>query len=201
MNSKNYWVKVGVATVVIAFVVSNAVKWVLAPVDDGNLSAYQVLLDGYKSGSYESMRSCAEAATQLSSDTDIRKSAGFFLRSSEFALQSGVSTFEEGNSFSGFVKGSIAAYLNPILSIKAVILLVEGFAVKNCLQQINAKYLPLLEQQILAGKAAFWAVAIVFIAIPITARRKRVQISLWLDSRETLTQTPEVTPQPLRSDE
>lgn len=190
MTSKHYWIKVWVITAVTAFIVNGTTRKILSPSDDGNLSAYQVLVAGCESGDYEAMRACAEAAIQISNDADIEKCAGFFLRTSEIAIESGIRTFEENNSFSGFVKGFITAYLNPLVGIKAAIVAVEQFFVKNSFERVDAKYLPLWEQQIFAGKAAFWVAAIVFIAMLLFARAKREQISRWLDSKGIAVQSP-----------
>lgn len=193
MNSKNYWLKVGVATVVLAFLANVAAKWLLTPADDGNLSAYKVLVAGAQSGRYDSMRDCAAVACRTANDESLKKCADYLSRVSDLAIRSGCRTFQEANSFSGFVKGFISGFLNPLMGIESAALLVEGWFNKSDFERIDAVYLPLWQKEAFASKAAFWIAVVVFFALPILAHKKRGRITEWLDSREKPNQAPDAT--------
>jgi len=193
VNSKNYWLKVGVATVVLAFLANVAVKWLVSPADNGNLSAYKVLVAGAQSGRYDSMRDCAGAASRTASDESLRKCGDYLNRVSDLAIRSGCRTFQEANSFSGFVKGFISGFLNPLMGIESAALLVEGWFNKGDFERIDAVYLPLWQKEVFASKAAFWVAVLVFFGLPILAHKKRGQITQWLDSTGKPNQAPEAT--------
>ncbi len=112
MTSKQiqYTVVGAVVGVILAFISS-------ALLLDTNTKAYVVLLQGLRSGRYETCKECSDRAYSMTNDNELRYIADFFSRSSKIALDYNIQTFD-ASLMEVVVKSVLTGYLNPIKALK-----------------------------------------------------------------------------------
>ncbi len=156
-NTK-YYLTVAVTVLIASWLLSSLVEFVIKPDIDRNAHAYLLLVESAESGTYASMESLAREAQRLTTDQDIHKLADLIARSANFGMRSGSSTPQESGSFTGFTKGFIAGFLNPIIGLEGGAFLIEMFFtdIEGIGNRIDNRYLPVFKAYNRAKSIGSW---------------------------------------------
>lgn len=121
-----FYVAMVVAIFVASWIVSSIVSMLLRPNVDSNAHAYGVLINAINQTYYSQMEEQARQAQSMTTDPDIRKFSDFVARAANINMRAGAQTVDEANSFSGFGKGFVAGFMNPLLGIEGGMMFIEG---------------------------------------------------------------------------
>ncbi|MEQ1750929.1 MAG: hypothetical protein ABL974_15985 [Prosthecobacter sp.] len=120
-----YFVAVVVSLFAAAWAISGIGRSIIRPTISPDAEAYAELSFAAKSGLYSEIESQASKAYSKASDPDIRKFSEFLMRHARYAQRAGVSTIEEGGSFTGFGKSFVIGFLNPLHGLEGLTMSIE----------------------------------------------------------------------------
>ena len=153
---------------VVCFIVTlMSVPWgiekILSPSQLGrNEQSYLLLMVANQEGRYSVLKENAIVAHDLTDDSDLRDVARFLKDVATVAMQAGVDTFKEGDTFKGQAKMFIEGFLSPL---KTGGMLWDFLFISKKIDRVDAKYEPIIiaymekqRQSEMTGRIVFWCI-------------------------------------------